>query len=195
MTNSTDEQLMADYQSGNQEAIKVIFERYKSRVLNFCLRMLQNRAEAEDATGDVFLALFSGKYSYDPKAKFSTWLFTVARNNCIDRIRKHKKTVSMWFSPKNTSGEEERQVSDTNPSSPDQLIKNETAECVKNAINKLPFEQREAIILREYHDFNYKHIAEILGCSLEKVKILIFRGREQLRNELTSFIKEDHHNG
>jgi len=183
---------MMEYQSdGKPESIKIIFFRYKARILNFCLRMLGNRADAEDVTGDVFLTLFSGKYAYDLEAKFSTWLFTVARNNCISRIRKRKNLVSVWFSSKDNNEYEQWDTENSEDNAAEQLAKGEAASRVRRAIGLLPEEQREAIILREYHRLNYDEIGQILNCSLEKVKILIFRGREGLREELKSFIEEE----
>lgn len=187
-----DEDIMMEYQSGGEpESIQIIFFRYKARILNFCLRMLGNRADAEDVTGDVFLTLFSRKYAYDPEAKFSTWLYTVARNNCIDRIRKRKNLVSVWFSSKGSNEYGQWDIEDNGDHAAEQLSKREAASRVRRAIGLLPFEQREAIILREYHRFRYDEIGQILNCSLEKVKILIFRGREGLRGELKSFIEEE----
>jgi len=187
-----DEDIMMEYRSGGEpESIKIIYFRYKARILNFCLRMLGNRADAEDVTGDVFLALFSRKYAYDPGAKFSTWLYTVARNTCINRIRKRKNLVSVWFSSKGSNEYEQWDVEDNEDHAADQLAQREAASRVRRAIGLLPDEQREAIILREYHRFSYDEIRKILNCSLEKVKILIFRGREGLRGELKSFIEEE----
>ncbi|HCI44776.1 MAG TPA: hypothetical protein DE315_04500, partial [Candidatus Omnitrophica bacterium] len=94
-----DEEVLRDYLTGNDEkAAEMIFLRYKTRLLNFCLRMLGNRADAEDVTAEVFLALFARRYAFNPAAKFSTWLYTVARNQCISQIRKRKNLVSVWFS-------------------------------------------------------------------------------------------------
>ena len=187
-----DEDIMMEYRSGGEpESIKIIFIRYKARILNFCLRMLGNRADAEDVTGDVFLTLFSGKYAYDPEAKFSTWLFTVARNNCISRIRKRRNLVSIWFSSKGSDEYEQWDVEDHEDQAAEQLSKREAASRVRRAIRLLPDEQREAIILREYQRLSYDEIRQILDCSKEKVKILIFRGREGLREELKSFIEEE----
>ena len=183
---------MMEYRSGGEpESIKIIFLRYKARILNFCLRMLGNRADAEDVTGDVFLTLFSGKYACDPGAKFSTWLYTVARNNCITRIRKRKNLVSIWFSSKASHEYEQWDVEDHEDQAAEQLSKREAASRVQRAIRLLPDEQREAIILREYHRLSYDEIKQVLDCSKEKVKILIFRGREGLREELKSFIEEE----
>jgi len=180
-----------DYQMGDQDAVGVLFQRYNKPVFNFALRMLMNRADAEDVTGDVFLILFSKKYTYNPQAKFSTWLFTVVRNNCIDKIRKRKKMTYMWFRKNKDHEMEEWDPSDNRDIPSDQLLHKEEASMVKAAIKKLPWNQREALILREYQKLNYEEISKILNCSLENVKILIFRARERLRQELSSFIKED----
>ena len=187
-----DEEIMMEYQlTGEPETVKAIFFRYKTRILNFCLRMLGNRADAEDVTGEVFLTLFSRKYAYDPKAKFSTWLYTVARNGCISRIRKRKNMVSVWFSTKGSSAYDQWEIEDKGDLAAEQLAKREAASRVRRAIRQLPYEQREAIVLREYHRLHYDEISQILNCSLEKVKILIFRAREKLRDELKSFIEEE----
>ena len=184
-----EEELIQEYISGNPEATAMIFERYKSRVFNFCLRILGNRADAEDATGEAFLAVFEKKYSYDPKARFSTWLFTVARNCCIDRIRKKRFTVSLWFTGHN-GGTQKFEAVDGKELPGQELAEAESAQRVRQAIARLPVEQKEAIILREYHDFSYEEIAQILKCSLEKVKILIYRARENLKGDLISLQEE-----
>lgn len=185
-----DEQLMQKFAEGDARALAEIYGRYKLRILNFCLRFLGNRSEAEDVTGEVFLALFSGTYTPQSQAKFSTWLFTIARNRCIDCLRLKKRTVSTT-----REGQEEFEFGTDAPDSRRQLEAGETAGAVKAAVMRLPEEQREAIILREYNKFSYQEIAGILGCSLQKVKILIFRAREHLRGELASIIQEGHHEG
>ena len=168
----------------------MIFMRYKNPILNFCLRILGNRPDAEDVTGEVFLALFSKQYTFKPEAKFSTWLYTIARNNCIDRIRKKRNLVSLWFQSKRDDGWEALEIMDSNDLSAEALEKKEMARRVRLAIQALPLEQKEAIVLREYQALSYEQIAQVLDCSLEKAKILIFRAREQLRNHLSSYIKE-----
>src|SRR5262249_31903395 len=107
-----DEDLMHQYSQGNSEALKVIFQRYKTPVFNFALRILGNRADAEDVVSDVFVAVFENKYRFDAKAKFSTWLFTVAHNLCISRIRQRKNLVSMWFKNEETDELEAWEIAD-----------------------------------------------------------------------------------
>ena len=185
-----DEQLILEYQQNNDEsALVTLFNRYKAHILNFALRILGNRTDAEDVASDCFLTLFKKRYIYRADTKFSTWLFTVARNLCINRIRKRKKFGSMWFK-KDCSHYEQWDIPDEKDIADTMLEKTEASIMVKKAILKLADEQKEALILREYHNMNYADISEIMNCSLEKVKILIFRAREQLKIELSSFILE-----
>lgn len=187
----TDDELWQSYNSGNQEGFEALFHRHKGKVFNFALRMLASRADAEDVTSETFLQLFNRRYQADSRAKLSTWLFTVARNNCLTRLRSAKYSLSMWFKSDDAGVYEERQVEDDRDLPAEALSKKEAARAVRQAINRLPVEQKEALILREYSGKEYAEIAEILECSLEKVKVLIFRGRERLREELAPIIKGD----
>lgn len=185
----SDEEIMRLYQSGDKDAMRHIFQRYKIRILNFCLGLLGNRSDAEEVAGNVFLALVTDKSSYDPSRTFSTWVYTIARYKCISQIRKRKSVLSL--SP--SSEDQDREIwdiPDTNDQPGKNLERKEVICQVRRAISKLPSEQKEAIILRQYHELSYQQISEVLGCSLEKVKILIFRAKEQLSIELASFIKE-----
>ena len=169
----------------------MLFQEYKIRILNFCFRMLGNRADAEEVTGDVFLALAHSSQSYDPGRKFSTWLYTIARNKCVSQLRKRKKFVFFWSSSRENGPDHERDIPCSNDQPDESLSRKEVSEHVRQAIASLSYEQREAIVLRQYHDFSYVQISQILGCTLEKVKILIFRAKESLRIELSSFILEE----
>ncbi|MCK5580818.1 MAG: sigma-70 family RNA polymerase sigma factor [Candidatus Omnitrophica bacterium] len=186
-----DEQLISAYMQGEDTALEILFQRYKSSILNFALRILGNRADAEDVVSDVFVSVFSKKYEIRPGAKFKTWLYKVAYNAAISKIRKRKKMISLWFLKNDAGQYEEWDVPDPGSLAPEELIKQETAAAVRKTIHKLPRMQKEAIVLREYHKLGYAEIADIMECSLENVKILIYRAREALRNELPSFIKGD----
>ena len=166
-----------------KKAAEMIFLRYKTRLLNFCLRMLGNRADAEDVTAEAFLALFARKYTFNPAAKFSTWLYTVARNQCISQIRKGRTWFRYGFRPKE-AGIMRRWKPKIPGIAGRELEKKEAAASVRRALAQLPYEQREVIVLREYHQLSYEEISQVVSCSLENVKILIFRGRERLKNRV-----------
>ena len=186
----TDEELMHEYAQGDAQALGLIFERYKALILNFCLRILRNRADAEDITAEVFMVLCSNKYKPQANAKFSTWLYTIARNACISRIRQKKNVFSIWVRNNREGDYKQMDVADNKMLPREEIEQKERAVAIQNALTKLPLIQKEAIVLREYQNLNYDEIAKVLNCSLAKVKILIFRAREQLRQELPSLIQE-----
>lgn len=189
-----DEDLIEDYNlRGDTEALTMIFDRYKKPVLNYALRILGNRADAEDAVSDVFLAILGRKYQFDPTAKFSMWAFTVTRHACIDKIRKRKRFLPLVFRNEGTQEMEEWDPPDTKDLPREDLERNEMAHHVQSAIQKLPLEQKEALILREYHDLSYEEISKVLQCSLAKIKVLIFRARENLKQELAFLIGDNQH--
>ncbi len=190
MTDHIDDlQLVRAYHEGSKEAFRTLFDRHKRTVFNFALRFIGNRADAEDVVSDVFLQLFLKKFVPTGEAKLGTWLFALARNGALNRMRTRKQQISFW-ARKDDGGYEEWEFDDHRDSVVDDMKKREMAQAVKKAIAVLPEEQREVIILREYHQKSYGEIAEIADCSLEKVKILIFRARESLRVALAHLIKE-----
>ena len=170
--------------------MEMLFSRHKQKVFNYALRILANRADAEDITSDVFVRLFDKNYEFRPGAKFTTWLFTVVRNACIDRIRKRQKTVSWWVKSDNSGELKEWVVEDTTEAADAGVLKGEISDEIQKAMHKLPLNQKEALVLREFQNLSYQEIGAIMQCSIENVKILIFRGREQLRKELSSFMQE-----
>ena len=187
--NKKDEELMMESKLGDREALVEIFHRYKVSLFNYAFRILGNRADAEDVVSDVFLVLSSPNTIYTPKAKFSTWLYTIAHNACISRIRKRKKFLYMWFKRKKDDTYTELDIpSEQNPVSLNTDEKNAISQ-IKGAIKKLPLEQREAIVLRVYQNLSYAEISEALGYSISKVKVLIFRAREKLRRKLLPSIR------
>ena len=186
----TDSELMHELNAGNAQALEVVFGRYKNTIFNFCLRILRNRSDAEDITSEVFMTLCSAQYEERAQVKFSTWLFTIARNQCVSKIRSQRKFSSMWIKNKETGEDEQLEIPDRKNLAPDVLRQKETMLQVQHAIGELPLEQKEAVILREFQQMNYEEIAQVLNCTVAKVKILIFRGRESLRAKLPALLEE-----
>lgn len=186
----TDEELIQSFYQGNQEALGVIFERHNHGVFNFACRMLGNRADAEDTASEVFSRLCTSQAKYSPNAAFKTWLYTIARNICLDKIRGRQKSGAMWILKQETDAYEPIDVPSKDDGPAQNLQKKEIAQHIQTAIGQLPTDQREAIVLREYEGLSYEDIAHILGCSLANVKVLIYRARTQLKTTIPSFIKE-----
>ena len=185
-----DEILIAEYEAGNMSALEEIFQRYKTRILNYALRLLSNLADAEDVVGEVFFVLTSRKYDYKPRAqvRFSTWLYTVAHNLCMDKARRRKKTLFLWFGKEDQT--EELSLADPNPPASETAQKSDTEEIIREAVENLPLKYREAIVLREYQNLTYEEIAAVLGVTLSQVKVDIFRARERLRKKLLPLFGE-----
>lgn len=186
----TDEELIQNYYRGDKEALGVIFERHNQGVFNFALRFLGNRADAEDTTSEVFSRLCTSQGRFTPNAKFKTWLLTITRNICLDRIRSRGRWGGMWFQKQGSDHYEVMDFPSDRESPQDNLQNKETIFHLQAAIAQLPVDQREAIVLREYEGLSYEEIAAMIGCSLANVKILIYRARTQLKSTIPSFIKE-----
>ncbi len=183
MQNPTDEELVRAYYDGDLAAFRALFDRYKTRIFNFSLRITGNRSDAEDITSEVFMALAERRYILKIEARCATWIYTVAHNAAVTRIRRRKYTTSLWFS--HQGGEPgEMDVSDTRTLPPDRVIEEEEIRLIRASLAELPLLQREALVLREYEKLSYHEISTVLECSLDRVKVLLFRARETLRTIL-----------
>jgi RNA polymerase sigma-70 factor, ECF subfamily len=178
--NSNDEELILLYYQGDAEALKVVFKRYKDSLFNFALRFAGNRADAEDAVSHAFMTVCERRYTVKPGASFKTWLYTVTRNICISKIRRHSKSYSLQVD-----------AIDQKAIAREELDQKEIMAIIQKAIHQLPTEQKEALLLREYQGFTYEEIAQVLDCSLEKVKVLIFRARNHLKDVLPPVLLEE----
>ena len=167
-----DEDLILEYQHGDNQALEELFARYKKPIFNFALRILSNRADAEDITGEVMLILFTKAHTYDPRpdAKFSTWLFTIARNKSINASRK-KRPRSMSEPPEGTCVH--------NPGG--ELGKKEFFVRLDGALQTLPAAQRRAFVLAEFEKLPYAEIALIERTRIGTIKSRINRAKRKLR--------------
>ena len=186
-----DEELMVEYAAGHTEVLDEIFTRYKKRMFNYAFRLLQNQADAEDVVAELFCMLSGKKDAYEPTHKFSTWFYTVAHNICMSKLRMRKRTIGMWFQREKESGElKQWDVPDRAPSPAEAVQTRDTASYIKQAVEKLGFLEKEALILREYQKLRYDEIAAILGFTGAKIKIILYRARQKLKKQLQRLIAE-----
>lgn len=170
---------------GDQEAFGEIVELYKDKVFQLCYRMLGNRHEAEDLAQEAFVRAYVNIETFNRSRKFSTWLYRIATNVCIDRLRKKKPDYFLDAEVAGTEGLTLYSQLAADGKSPDSEVETlELQEQVQEAIMQLSDKYRIVIILRYIDDLSLNEISEVLDMPLGTVKTRIHRGREALRKKL-----------
>jgi len=187
-----DAALMLRVKAGDFAAFEELVNKYKQPVMNLAYRTLRDSTEAEDLAQHVFLQVFKSAHRYEVAAKFSTWLFTIARNLCLNEIRRRSRHPADSLDEPAFEDDDQprRQVPDTrNFTPPDSLLQSELADKIEEALASLPEKQRTAILLCRGEEHSYEEIAEILSCSVSATKSLIHRGRETLKELLKPYLR------
>lgn len=180
-----DYELVKKAKAGDGRAYDQLMEMYHDAVFNIILRMVHNRQEAEDLAQETFIKAYNSITSFNEEYAFSTWLFKIASNHCIDFFRKRKlKTYSMDEPVKYKDDEITHEYADHAPTVDKEMVASEKSRIIRQAIEKLPEKYRQAIILRHHEEKSYEEIAEILDLPLGTVKARIFRAREMLKKIL-----------
>ena len=188
----TDEVLMASFRDGEVRAFDVLVVRHRRGLFNFLLRSVQNRSRAEELLQEVFLRVVRSKDRYERTAKLTTWLYTIARNLCVDESRraKFRRTVSL-DAPRRGAEEDSPAMVETVPA--DQVATDEAAAApqirarVAKAIEGLPEDQREVFLMRQMSGLSFKEIGDIVGAPENTVKSRMRYALEKLRQELADF--------
>lgn len=187
-----DAALMLRVKKGDRAAFATLVEKYKQPVMNFVQRTLRDETEAEDLAQVVFLQVYKSARRYKTTAKFSTWLFTIARNLCLNEIRRRARHPLESLDQPHPDQENQpaHQFEDTASLAPgDQLLHGELEQKILQVLAELPENQRTAILLCREEELSYEEIAEVLGCSLSATKSLIHRGRETLKEKLKPYLR------
>lgn len=187
-----DAELMLRVKQGDMAAFEELVEKYKQPVINLIYRTLSDATEAEDLAQHVFLQVFKSAHRYRVSARFSTWLYTIARNLCLNEIRRRSRhpAESLDLTHPEHDDQPLRQHEDTKTfSAPDLLLHDELSRKIEEALADLPENQRTAILLFRENEMSYEEIAEVLGCSLSATKSLIHRGRETLKQKLKPYLR------
>jgi RNA polymerase sigma-70 factor (ECF subfamily) len=190
-----DAALMLRVKRGDRAAFAVLVEKYKQPLFNFICRTLRDETESEDLAQNVFLQVYKSRQRYQATAKFSTWLFTIARNLCLNEIRRRSRHPAESIEESHTDNEDrpQRQYEDKKNFLPgENVLHGELANKIEEAIADLPEMQCTAILLCRQDELSYEEIAEILGTSLSATKSLIHRGRETLKEKLKPYLKSGH---
>jgi len=163
--------LIKQFLSGNQHAFDMLVYRWQQPLFNFCLRYIGDYDTAKDIVQKVFLKIYKTLQSLDDHSRFSSWIFKITRNQCLDEIKRKKF--------ENIDCHE--QLAEETKSQEQTITEKEVSELLKKALQKIPEDQREVIVFKIYHDLKFIEIAEILGISINTVKSRMYLGLKALR--------------
>jgi RNA polymerase sigma-70 factor (ECF subfamily) len=185
------EELMTRVAKGDEDAFETLVNRHQISILNFTCRFVGNRAQAKDLAQEVFLRVWQSAKSYEPKAKFTTWIYRVTANLCLNELKSSR--LRKWFSFHRSDEGNEKSVEETysngSPSAEDILLAKERSRQISAALKGLPENQRMALVLKRYDDLSYEEIARIMGCSVSAVESLLVRAKRTLQEKLRLFEK------
>jgi RNA polymerase sigma-70 factor (ECF subfamily) len=187
-----DAALMLRVKQGDSAAFAQLVGKYQQPILNLLWRMLRDQTEAEDLAQNVFLQVYKSAHRYEVASKFSTWIFTIARNLGLNEIRRRTRHPAEAIDAPAAEHESEapRQFEDKqSPSAPQHLMQRELEAKIEEALADLPENQRTAILLCRQAELSYEDIAKVLDCSLSATKSLIHRGRETLKARLKPYLQ------
>ncbi len=196
MTEISDEKLMVMFQEGDIHAFELLFEKYRVPIFNFLYRMLnRQRGLAEDLLQEIFMKVFGAREYYEPRARFSTWLFTIARNHCLNLVRSRryleaKDTVSL----DTRASENGSRLADNLPArdeGQDPLAQQEVREVLERVIAVLPENYREVFLLHAVEGFTHQEISEILNMNPATVRTHYHRARMILVDRMEDILEEE----
>ncbi len=191
-SDDSDEGLMLRYQKGEVRAFEILLSRHRRPVFNFILRYVGEPAQAEDLLQETFLRVIKGADAYQRQAKFTTWLYTIARNLCVDASRrgKHRRTYSLDV-PMDGEAKDGPTLLDVVPDkaagTDRKVLSKELHGKLQAAIDKLSEDQREVFLMREFLDMPFREIADVVGCPENTVKSRMRYALEKLRGELEEY--------
>ncbi|MGP8246512.1 MAG: RNA polymerase sigma factor [Bryobacteraceae bacterium] len=179
-----DAELMLRVKDGDGASFAVLLEKHRSSVIHFVYRMVQNQAVAEELAQEVFLRVYRSRSTYEPTAKFTTWLFRIATHLALNSLRDRKNRRYEERLDDRTDDLPGRQVADLRPSVEQSMMFEARLDEVRRAVASLPEKQRAAVLMHKYEELEYSQIARVLNCSESAVKSLLFRAYETLRARL-----------
>jgi len=179
----TDEKLMSLFQDGDENAYIILVNRYKDKLINFIYHYLKDSESAEDIVQETMIKLYQKKHYYKEIAKFSTWLYTIAKNLANTELRKRKNRKTTLLS--HFSNDDKTYEIPSNDQEIGQQVQTDVVnEIIKNAVDQLSEKFKTVIILRDIQEISYEEISEIIGIPIGTVKSRINRARLQLQVEL-----------
>jgi RNA polymerase sigma-70 factor (ECF subfamily) len=182
---------MVAIQNGDPRALQALILEYQSRIAATVARMTGSVGGAEEITHEVFVRVWRSAHRYQPTAKLSTWLLTIARNLVLNEVRYHKRHPTISSDLVREDGRTlEEFTHDPSVLPPDAaLLEAELQQAIDDALQALPENQRTALVLRRYEQLSYEEIGEILQLNVPAIKSLLFRARRTLRELLKDYLE------
>ncbi len=186
-----DAQLMLRFKGGDTEAFDQLFSRHTRPIVNFAYRFVRDRQLAEELAQEIFLKVYEAAGGYQAQAKFTTWLYRIATNVCLNEIRKPRFRAAHKPLSEETPETARISLHAAAEDGPDKTLeRQDISRALREALEKIPDKQRTAFILSKYQEFSYAEVAEIMKTSEKAVKSLIHRAREALAERLKPLLPE-----
>ena len=184
--------LMLRVRDGDRDAFATIVGRYQKPVLNAVHQYVGNRAVAEEITQEVFVRVYGARSTYERRARFETWLFRIVFNLCANAAEYGRRRRTVPLPGKDGSPDSSPVVADARAGTPlEEAERRETRDRVREAVAALPDQQRAALVLSRFQDRSCQEIADTLDTTVDAVKSLLFRARENLRRALEPYLREE----
>src|SRR2546423_136509 len=170
-----DAELMLRVKDGDGTSFALLLEKHRVPVIHFLNRMVQDQAVSEELAQEVFLRVYRSRETYEPTAKFTTWLFRIATHLALNLLRDEKNERAQERLDETVEGAPRRQVPDRAPSVEHRMVHQVKVEDVRRAVASLPDKQRAAVLMHKYQEMEYSQIAKVLGCSESAGQGTLFR--------------------
>jgi RNA polymerase sigma-70 factor (ECF subfamily) len=181
-----DAELMLRLKNGEDLMLNELMTRWQQPLVAFIYRYIGHQSDALDLAQETFVRVYQARSRYTARAKFASWLFTIAANLCRNYVRQWERAGGTALESLDADSTNTSEWIVTSDDSPDQaVIKSELISSIKKALSKLPHELKTVILLYEYEDLSYEEISSVLGCSIKAVEMKLYRARKLLKELLS----------
>jgi RNA polymerase sigma factor (sigma-70 family) len=188
----TESSFIAQLKSGDEQAFQQLIQEYQQKVLNTCYGFINSKEEAEDLTQDVFIEVFRSVPQFNGDSKLSTWMYRIAVTKSLEELRRRKRQKRAVYFKSLIGLDIAQEIVATKDRNAQDLLEDEQRmHILKNAVDKLPENQRIAFTLHKYEQLSYKEVSDIMGVSLSAIESLMHRAKANLKKDLTDYYEKN----